>query len=126
MARALMVHDGICPPRVAYPDLHLMRAPWTRALGLLGKRKISVRSAWLFNRCGAVHTCGMRMPIDVILCDKDMRVLRVDHVDPWRPSTERARGGRMVVEAAAGSASEVGIWPGCVLSIASLEDPDQP
>lgn len=125
MGRALMVYDGICSPRVAYPDLHLMRSPWTRARGLIGKRKVNFQSAYLFDRCRTVHTCFMRIPIDVISCDKDMRVLHVDTVDPWRLSTEATKGTRMIIEAAAGSASEMGIRLGCTLSVARFETPDQ-
>lgn len=119
MGLSLMVYDGICAPRVAYPNLKRMRAPWTRALGLIGKRRIDPRCAYLFDRCPSVHTCFMRVPIDVILCDRDMRVLRVETMQPWRMSSKRMRGARTIIEAASGSASELGIAPGCILSIES-------
>lgn len=112
-----MVRDGICAPRVAYPDLHLMRAPWTRALGLIGRHGIDPRCAYLFDRCPSVHTCFMRVPIDVIACDRDMRVLRVVTMHPWRLASKRIPGTRAIIEAAAGSAEELGIKPGCVLSV---------
>lgn len=119
MARALMVYDGICAPRVAYPDLRMMRAPWTRALGLIGRRSIDPRCAYLFDRCPSVHTCFMRVPIDVIACDRDMCVLHVETMRPWRLSSKRVHGTRTIIEAAAGSAAELGIKPECILSVAS-------
>ena len=117
MGRSLMVYDGICSPRVSYPDLRLMRAPWTRALGLIGKRCIDKRRAYLFGHCRSVHTCFMHVPIDVIACDRDMCVLHVETMHPWRLSSTRVRETRTIIEAAAGSAAELGIKPGCILSI---------
>lgn len=117
MGRSLTVYDGICSPRVAYPDLRPMRAPWTRALGLVGKRRIDNRRAYLFDHCRSVHTCFMRVPIDVIACDRDMCVLYVETMRPWRLSSTRIRWTRTIIEAAAGSAEELEVKPGCVLSI---------
>ena len=119
MGRSLLVYDGICAPRVAYPDLRVMRTPWTRAFGLIGKHHIDARRAYLFDHCPSVHTCFMRVPIDVISCDKDMLVLHVETMRPWRPSSTRVRKTSLIIEAAQGSASELGIAPGCVLSLAS-------
>lgn len=117
MMAALMVSDGICASRIAYPSLRRMRAPWTRMIGLIGKRRIDPRRAYLFDHCPSVHTCFMSVPIDVIICDRDMRVLRVETMRPWRMLSERPRKARAVIEAAAGSAAELGIKPGCALSI---------
>lgn len=117
MARALIVHDGIRSLRVAYPDLRLMRAPWTRALGLIGKSQIDKTRAYLFDHCRSVHTCFMNIPIDVIACDRDMRVLHVETMRPWRLSSTRIRGTRTIIEASAGSTAELGIKFGSILSI---------
>lgn len=117
MGRSLMVYDGICSPRVAYPDLRLMRAPWTRALGLIGKSKIDKSRAYLFDHCRSVHSCFMGISIDVIACDRDMCVLFVETMRPWRLSSTRIRGTRTIIEASAGSAAELGIKPGCILSV---------
>lgn len=119
MGCSLIVYDGICAPRVAYQSLKRMRAPWTRTLGLIGKRRIDPRCAYLFDHCPSVHTCFMRVSIDVILCDRDMRVLHVETMQPWRISSKRTSGTRAIIEAAAGSAAELGVGPGCILSIES-------
>lgn len=116
---ALMVSDGLSATRVAYPALRRMRAPWTRALGLIGRRRIDPRCAYLFEHCPSVHTCFMRVPIDVIACDRDMCVLRVETMHPWRLSSKKTHGSCTTIEAAAGSAAELGIKPGCILLVAS-------
>jgi uncharacterized membrane protein (UPF0127 family) len=59
----------------------------------------------------------MHVPIDVIACDRDMCVLHVETMHPWRLSSTRVRETRTIIEAAAGSAAELGIKPGCILSI---------
>lgn len=115
---ALMVSDGLSATRVAYSNLRRMRTPWTRALGLIGKKYVDPRCAYLFNHCPSVHTCFMRVPIDVIACDRDMCVLHVETMHPWRLSSKKAHGSCTIIEAAAGSAAELGIKPGCLLSVA--------
>ncbi|WP_425430958.1 DUF192 domain-containing protein [Eggerthella timonensis] len=94
-----------------------MRAPWTRALGLIGKKYVDPRCAYLFNHCPSVHTCFMSLPIDVIVCDRDMRVLHVETMRPWCLSSTRIRESHAIIEAAADSAAELGIKPGCVLLV---------
>lgn len=116
---ALMVSDGLSATRVAYSNLRRMRAPWTRALGLIGKRHVDPRCAYLFGHCTSVHTCFMRVPIDVIACDRDMCVLHVETMRPWRLTSKRVHGTRTIIEAAAGTAAELGIKPGCILYVAS-------
>jgi uncharacterized membrane protein (UPF0127 family) len=48
----------------------------TRLLGLLGRKTIMAGEGLLLDRCQAIHTCGMRFPIDVLSLDKELRVLR--------------------------------------------------
>lgn len=112
---ALEVCDGIAARRIAYPEVKAMRAPWTRAIGLIGRKRIDSRRAYLFKHCPSVHTCFMCVPIDVILCDKHMTVLHVETMHPWRTSSKRLKGVYAIIEATAGSAEELGITPGCSL-----------
>ena len=58
---------------------------WQRARGLLGRPAPEMGIAWLFERCRAVHTCGMGYPIDVIFIDRHGRVRKlVESLPPWR------------------------------------------
>lgn len=115
MGGTLEVCDGIAARRIAYPELKAMRAPWTRAIGLIGRKRIDSRRAYLFKHCPSVHTCFMSVPIDVIMCDKHMTVLRVETMPPWHLRSSKTPGTRAIIEAAAGSAEELGITPGCSL-----------
>ena len=62
-------------------------------------------------RTRSVHTLGMRFPIDVAFCDREMVVVGVTTLRPWRMSLPR-RGGRSVVEAQAGSFERWGLRVG--------------
>jgi uncharacterized membrane protein (UPF0127 family) len=80
-----------------------------RARGLLGRP--GYEGAMVFPRTRAVHTMGMRFPVDVAVCDADLVVLAVIRLRPWRMSRPR-RGGRTVVEAEAGAFDRWGLRPG--------------
>jgi uncharacterized protein len=59
----------------------------TRFLGLMGKRALSSGSGLWITPCSGVHTCWMRMTIDVVALDRELRVVRTGHsVRPWRLS----------------------------------------
>jgi uncharacterized membrane protein (UPF0127 family) len=60
---------------------------FTRFLGLMGKRSLEVGSGLWITPSSGIHTCWMRMPIDVIALDRSRRVLQVaPAVRPWRIS----------------------------------------
>jgi hypothetical protein len=67
-------------------------------------------------RTRSVHTFGMRFAIDVAICDKDMVVVGVTRLRPWRISVPR-RGGRSVVEAQAGAFERWGLKVGDKLEL---------
>lgn len=53
--------------------------------GLLGLNGLGPGSALVIERCGAVHTLGMRFSIDLIFLDRAWRVVRVvRNVSPGR------------------------------------------
>jgi uncharacterized membrane protein (UPF0127 family) len=62
-------------------------------------------------RTRAVHTFGMRMAIDVAVCDQDLTVLGVTTLRPYRMSLPRRRG-RSIIEAQAGAFERWGLRPG--------------
>ncbi len=67
-----------------------------RLLGLMGKAPLGPGKALLLQRCGSIHTCFMRFPLEVIFLDAENRVVRrIRHVRPW----SFAWGGRNAVSA---------------------------
>jgi uncharacterized membrane protein (UPF0127 family) len=61
------------------------RTPWRRLLGWLTRSAVGIGEGLLFERCSAIHTLGMRTPIDVIFLDRNNRVKQVNaNVVPGR------------------------------------------
>ena len=74
-----------------------------RLRGLLGRDGLARGEAMAFPRCGAVHTVGMRFPIDVAFLGRDGRPVRlVRAVPPGRLLVWGGFRARTTVEAAAG------------------------
>ena len=81
-------------------SLELARTPRTRAVGLIGKRRFE--GALLIEPCRAVHTVGLRFPIDVAYLDRSSVVIAMTQMSPQRVGLPR-RSARSVIEAEAGA-----------------------
>jgi uncharacterized membrane protein (UPF0127 family) len=89
----------------------------TRRRGLLGRESLGATEGLLLTPCKAVHTVGMRFPIDLIFIDRDGRAVRiVPALAPWRIAmSTRAKA---VIELAAGTAAAADIQIGDMLYLA--------
>jgi uncharacterized membrane protein (UPF0127 family) len=81
-------------------SLEVARDRRARVRGLLGRD--AVEGALLLQPCRSVHTIGLRFPIDVAFCDRDLVVLRIVHLGRFRVSRPVLRS-HVVVEAEAGA-----------------------
>ena len=75
-----------------------------RTLGFLPRSAIAGDEGLWIPRCRAVHTLGMRVPLDVVFLDRDGRVVRIEAGVPpgrWHVGEPRAHA---VAEFAAGFA----------------------
>lgn len=81
-----------------------------RLKGLLGRKSIDEDYALIIYSCSGVHTWFMRFPIDIILLDKNKRVIKIyTNMQPWK-TTKIITGANYVIEAKGNSiASEVKI-----------------
>lgn len=59
-----------------------------RMRGLLGRSSLGPGAALLIERCGAVHTMGMRFALDLVFLDRGWRIVRV---------VRNVRAGRLLV-----------------------------
>ena len=89
---------------------------WQRVRGLLHRPVPGPGCALLIHRCCSIHTVGMAYPIDVVFFDNQLRVTRVATVPPLRLAV-RGRGGKHVLEMAAGEARRLRIAVGQHLHI---------
>jgi len=86
--------------------------PFTRMVGLLGKRRFPEGGALILRPCSGIHMLGMRFAIDALYLDARGRVVRaVRSLAPWRigpldPTTE------CVIEMPAGTINASGTVEG--------------
>ncbi|HEX9969768.1 MAG TPA: DUF192 domain-containing protein [Acidimicrobiales bacterium] len=85
-----------------------------RRRGLLGRD--GFEGALLLRPARAVHTVGMRFPIDVAYCDGDFRVLETVCMARGRLGMPRVRA-RCVIEAESGAFERWGLRPGDQLEV---------
>ena len=71
-----------------------------RRRGLLGRDGID--GALLIRPARSVHSIGMRFPLDVAWCDRELHVVRVARLAPYRMTRSVLRANA-VLEAEAGS-----------------------
>lgn len=93
-------HGGwlVCDGQVL-ASLRLAATPTMRRRGFGGVTEI--HDALLFPRTRSVHTFTMTIPIDVAVCDRELRVVKVLTVNPNRLVLP-CRHGVHIIEAAAG------------------------
>ena len=80
-----------------------------RLRGLLGRD--GVEGALVLPGARSVHTMGMRFPLDVAYCDRDLVVLGTATMRPYRVGRPRLRA-RYVIEAEAGAFDRWRLRPG--------------
>lgn len=75
-----------------------------RLKGLLGRAEMPDGAAMLIERCGSVHTVGMRFPIDLIFLDQEWRVVSLKlNVPPGKWMVSGGLCAKRVVESRAGA-----------------------
>jgi uncharacterized membrane protein (UPF0127 family) len=85
-----------------------------RGKGLLGRD--GIEGALLLRPARSVHTVGMRFPIDVAFCDRDLVVLRVVRMPRHRLARPVWRA-HAVIEAEAGAFARWELHPGDQLEV---------
>jgi uncharacterized membrane protein (UPF0127 family) len=85
-----------------------------RLRGLLGRDGLD--GAYWLKPARSIHTVGMRFPIDVAYCDRDLVVLETVCMSRHRVGRPRLRA-RSVLEAQAGAFERWGLGPGDQLEI---------
>ncbi|MFF4502120.1 DUF192 domain-containing protein [Streptomyces sp. NPDC001401] len=104
----LIVRAGGGAGAVAVP-LEIAASYRARTKGLLGRD--SVDGAILLSPANSVHTFRMRIPIDVAYLDRDLTVIAVHTMKPWRLGLPRLRS-RHVLESEAGAMEGWGLRAG--------------
>ena len=89
--------------RVVATDVKPADSWWKRMLGLLARGRVGPDEGMYFDNCDAVHTVGMRSPIDIVFLDENSRVVRVAPCVPGMRFAVICAGAKSVVELGEGS-----------------------
>lgn len=93
---------------------------WRRTVGLIGRRGLDFGEGLWIVPCNGVHTFGMRFAIDVIMVDRDCRVVAMQQgLQPNRVLLPK-RGGHSVVELPTGTIEAAGVRVGDRLTTSSI------
>lgn len=107
----------VCGERVWAQRAERAVSAGERLRGLLGRPSLGADAALVIERCGAVHTVGMRFSIDVVFLDRAWRVVRVvRNVRPGRPIVWGGWRAVRTVEAEAGCLDVAALDAGDVLA----------
>jgi uncharacterized membrane protein (UPF0127 family) len=93
--------------------------PWSRMVGLLGRKHLPDGEAMVLRPCSSIHTFFMRFPIDVVYLDREARVLKVvPSLKPFRFSGT-LRSGHYTLELPEGTIARSNTDPGDQLAISA-------
>ncbi len=95
-------------------SLEIADTPTARRVGLLGRD--GIEGALLIQPARSVHTMRMRFAIDVAHLDRDLTVISITRMSPWRLGRWRAKA-HAVLESEAGCLRAWGVDVGDQLEI---------
>lgn len=106
--RNSLVFENVTRKTILVERVRRTRHTGDRLLGLMGRGRLEVGEGLWITPCRAIHTFGMRFPIDAIYLDGDLRVVGVQEgVRPFRLGSF-FRAARSVLETAPGSVAASG------------------
>ena len=104
-------------------NVRLADTPRSRRIGLLKHETLKPGEGLWICPTQAIHTFGMRFPIDVAFLDRRLRVKRIYHrLAPFR-LTSLVWGARSVLELVSGSLAGTGTAVGDELQFSPCEEP---
>lgn len=110
---AVRTADG----RVVAANVRRADNPLRRLLGYLPRASVAAGEGLWFEPCSAVHMLGMRTALDIVLLDRERRVLRAEEgVRPGRLAVS-ARGTQVVLELGPGTLRANPVKPGEILEL---------
>ncbi len=95
----------------------------SRFLGLMGKKELPFGAALHISPCNSIHTFFMKIPIDAVFLDKQLKVVKVcSAMVPWRVSSIYF-GAHSVLELPSGTTLASGTAEGDQLLFEATELP---
>ena len=76
--------------RILGEEIRVADRPWGRMRGYLGRPRPGPSEGMLFVPSRGIHTWGMRYPIDVLLLDREWKVVALHpRMEPWKDTGMR-------------------------------------
>ena len=101
--------------QLLFDRMRFARSSLSRVRGLLGRRSLPAGEGLAF-REKSIHMFFMRMSLDVVFCDAEMRIVRiVPNLAPWRMAGSRL--ARYALEIGPGEAARLGLEEGMLLTV---------
>ncbi|MGA7987478.1 MAG: DUF192 domain-containing protein [Candidatus Dormiibacterota bacterium] len=98
-------------------DVTMADNPWSRFMGLMGKRELADGAGLYLRPCSSIHMFFMRFPLDIAFIDEDGRVVRLYHgLRPWRMS-RIVRRAKAAIELRSGTLAHAGVTVGDLLTM---------
>jgi len=89
---------------------------WQRLRGLIGRPQLATNEGLFLPRCTAIHMLGMRLPLDIVFLDKELRIQRI--IDGLKPGRfARCARSRHTLELRSGAARTLKLQIGQQLEI---------
>ena len=103
--------------KIIVEKLHLAASLWQRSVGLIGKKSLEPDYGMWIAPCGSIHTCLMRVAIDVAFINANGEVTHIiREMKPWRIGAAPAKT-RAALELPAGAADRIGLKIGSRLLV---------
>src|ERR1700712_840741 len=101
--------------QLLFDRMRFARSSLSRVRGLLGRRSLAQGEGLAF-REKSIHMFFMRMSLDIVFCDAQLRIVRTGHaLPPWRVAA--CRRARYVLEIGPGEAARLGLHEGMALRV---------
>jgi hypothetical protein len=113
---ALIITRAGMPDAVLASTVEAALDSASRNRGLLGRDGLADGHALVIAPTSAVHTFGMRFPIDIVFAARDGRVVKIARDVP-RGTIRIGLGGFAAIELAAGAAARAGVDVGDVVAV---------
>jgi uncharacterized membrane protein (UPF0127 family) len=98
-------------------DVTVAATPWTRFMGLMGRRELPAGEGLCLRPCSSIHMFFMRIPLDAVFLDKDGVVVRMyPSLRPWRV-TRVVGKAKACIELPAGTLAAAGVRVGDRLTL---------
>ena len=91
-----------CKGLILADNIRIADSFTTRFKGLMGKKSLGDGEGLLLMNCPSIHCFFMKMPIDAVYLSKNMTVLGIETLPPWRIG-HHIKNTAHVLELAAGT-----------------------